>query len=312
VLATLYLTFAYLVYAIVVLLVVGHRHMGPFEWTGLAGGPVIIYSTRVLISSYYNFRIENLASRLKEQQEERSKTIQKLKDATRYDSTLELIEKYGGGEGKSAKGKPKGTAQADEARRDASDQGNKGQKPQQQQSYTPGRTNMPPPPTANIQRRPDQQQALARAMEPTAEFAPNAEFAHSTEPPRGAHSAHPSSQSPQQQPESRWYDRLFDVILGEDETAPKNRIVLLCATCRLVNGQAPPGIKSTSEIGKWRCMNCGAENGEEEDEGKRIVREVLGSTHSTIEDRAEEVHDEHATGDDELLVASSDEKQKGK
>lgn len=285
--------------------------MGPFEWTGLAGGPVVIYSTRVLVSSYYNFRIESLSSRLKEQQEERSKTIQKLKDATRYDSTLELIEKYGGGEGKSAKGKPKGAGQAEEARRDAGAQGNKAQK-LQPQPHTPGRTNMPPPPTANIQRRPDQQQSPANTMEPTAEFAPNAEFTYSTEPAPVAYPAYPSSQSHPQQQESRWYDRLFDVILGEDETAPKNRIVLLCASCRLVNGQAPPGIKSISEIGKWRCMNCGAENGVEEDEGKRIVREVLGSAHSAAEDdRAEEVHDQHATGGDELPAPSGGQGGKG-
>ena len=41
VLWTLYLTFAYLVYAIVLILVVGYKNMGAYEWTGLAGGPVM-------------------------------------------------------------------------------------------------------------------------------------------------------------------------------------------------------------------------------------------------------------------------------
>lgn len=41
VLWTLYLTFAYLVYAIVLILVVGWRELGPLEWTGMAGGPVL-------------------------------------------------------------------------------------------------------------------------------------------------------------------------------------------------------------------------------------------------------------------------------
>lgn len=66
------------------------------------------------------------------------------------------------------------------------------------------------------------------------------------------------------------------MLLGEDETAPKNRIVLICQKCRLVNGQAPPGTKSLSEIGTWKCMSCGEPNGEM-DEGKRIVHEVLGA-----------------------------------
>lgn len=41
VLWTLYLSFAYLVYAIVLLLVVGYGNMGLYEWTGMAGGPVV-------------------------------------------------------------------------------------------------------------------------------------------------------------------------------------------------------------------------------------------------------------------------------
>lgn len=40
-LSTLYLSFAYLVYAIVLLLVIGYKNLGALEWTGLAGGPVL-------------------------------------------------------------------------------------------------------------------------------------------------------------------------------------------------------------------------------------------------------------------------------
>lgn len=72
-------------------------------------------------------------------------------------------------------------------------------------------------------------------------------------------------------------------MLGEDETAPKNRIVLICHKCRLVNGQAPPGVKNVAEVGAWRCMGCGAINGEM-DEGKKIIQEVLGSKKTTREE----------------------------
>lgn len=41
VLGTLYLSFAYLVYAIVALLVIGWKNMGAYEWTGMAGGPIL-------------------------------------------------------------------------------------------------------------------------------------------------------------------------------------------------------------------------------------------------------------------------------
>ncbi|KAF4981653.1 hypothetical protein FZEAL_2593, partial [Fusarium zealandicum] len=84
-------------------------------------------------------------------------------------------------------------------------------------------------------------------------------------------------------PETHWYDRIFDVLLGEDETAPKNRMVLICQSCRLVNGQAPPGAKTLAEVGTWKCMSCGAVNGEM-DEGKRIFNEVLDAARDAAEE----------------------------
>lgn len=55
----------------------------------------------------------------------------------------------------------------------------------------------------------------------------------------------------------------MDVILGEDEAQPRNRLALLCRNpeCGLVNGLAPPGTRSLEDVGRWRCMACGAWNG---------------------------------------------------
>jgi hypothetical protein len=225
-----------------------------------------IYATRTIITSYFKFRIDSTSARLKTHQEERTKTIQKLKDATKYDSTMELIEKYGG------ENKPKGnkkdkTAEGEEVQ---------GKNPRKQVPGHPGRTNLPPPPTANIVRQPDtqqqqqQQQQDGQPLETNAEFAPNAYTGSPPPPaPRINHQTYMT-------PETHWYDRIFDVLLGEDETAAKNRFALICDSCRLVNGQAPPGTKSLSEVGMWRCMSCGATNGEV-DEGKRIIEEVLAT-----------------------------------
>lgn len=89
------------------------------------------------------------------------------------------------------------------------------------------------------------------------------------EEPGFAPNAFPSS-PPQYVEQSHWYDRLLDVLLGEDETQPKNRLALICSTCRIVNGQAPPGVKTLEELGRWRCGNCGAWNGEES-EAKKVL-----------------------------------------
>jgi hypothetical protein len=143
-------------------------------------------------------------------------------------------------------------------------------------------------------------------MEPSAEFAPNAEFATSAFP---GGQAPPTPLPPTGYPqyntadvEPHWYDRIFDVLLGEDETAPKNRIVLICKACRLVNGQAPPGTKSLSELGIWKCMSCGALNGEL-DEGERIVKEVLGQA---AEDAAAKQEEDNNTEDDVVDVTKED------
>ncbi|KAI9163720.1 Endoplasmic reticulum junction formation protein lunapark [Paramyrothecium foliicola] len=309
VLWTLYLTFAYLVYGIVVLIVVGYHNMGPSEWSGLAGGPVLIYGVRTLIITYFNFRIDTTASRLKEQQAERAKTIQKLKDATKYDSTLELIEKYGGAEGKPKGKKKDGPGQAEEGGKDGNAQ------LRDRKHAIPGRTNMAPPPTANIQRRegaPSTPQPLpgnsfpppppqSNDVPPEALYAPNADF----EPDGYVQSSTARQSGPS---ESHWYDRIFDVLLGDDETAPKNRIVLICQACRLVNGQAPPGTKVLADLGVWKCMACGAQNGEM-DEGRRIVREVLGNAATADEPANVEDSDEPTMKGEEIehLVGGSED-----
>lgn len=174
---------------------------------------------------------------------------------------------------------------------------------------------MPPPATANIRRDPlplsnpttpqpqgtgpQEQHHLASApqrTEPSAEFAPNA-----FEAPRPP-SAHLPGAQYETNPaglQNHWYDRIMDTLLGEDETAAKNRIVLICKQCRLVNGQAPPGTNSLAEVGLWKCMGCGASNGEE-NEGKRIVKEVLGGRG----DSAERTDDGHES---DLVEVQGDE-----
>lgn len=269
---------------------VGYNNLGVWEWVGMAGGPVLIYVMRTLTHAYFTMRIETIEARLKDQQTERATTIQKLKDATKYDSTHELLEKYGGE-------KPKRATQnhgEDEREKNTKDGNNgRGRHSSLGPNGPPSRTTFAPPPTANIQRPPSAQGAPTSIRHPnliplppsrpssshnppprhqlqpldfTAEFAPNADDLPHTPYPQYDHNPNNTH---------RWYDRILDLMLGEDETAPKNRIVLICQNCRLVNGQAPPGTKALPDVGLWKCMSCGSMNGEM-DEGKKIMREVLG------------------------------------
>lgn len=74
----------------------------------------------------------------------------------------------------------------------------------------------------------------------------------------------------------------MDVLLGEDESLPGKRLALICKNCRLVNGQAPPGVKRMEDVGKWRCAGCGTMNGEDS-EVKKIVESIKNEAPVTKE-----------------------------
>ncbi|PQE30162.1 lunapark protein [Rutstroemia sp. NJR-2017a WRK4] len=272
---TLYSSFAYLVVFVIVLLVIGWKNLSALEYTGLAGSPLVIYLIRSGITSYYNYRVESIARRVEEQQAERAKTIDKLKAATRYNSTQELLEKYGGVPPKPAP--PKRTPSVKKTSKD---------KPSQ-----PARVNMGPPATANIPRpnqipsQPSTPQPLMSRTPPPPFNAPSPAAARGEPgPPEfapNAFSAPPQfAQGSDLHREGHWYDRVLDLLLGEDETLPKNRTAMICQNCRLVNGQAPPGTKSLAELGKWRCYGCRAWNGEEDEAAKAVkeMKEIIQET----------------------------------
>lgn len=220
---------------------------------------------------YYRYRTSKAETYLEELQEQRDKTIEKLKDATKYNTTQELLKKYG--DLPTPTKKSGVVVDAEPKLRDGN-------------ARIPGvgQTASIPPPTANIPRKPGEgsfppppplpplaenppfeaiqfaasQAKHSTALQTSAEFAPNA-F------PAAAPQYAQSDQGAQ------WYDRLMDVILGEDESLPRNRLALICKKCRLVNGQAPPGAKRPEDVGKWRCFGCGTMNGDETDATKILT-----------------------------------------
>lgn len=223
----------------------------------------------------FDYRINRSQNYLDSLNKQRDETIEKLKVATKYNSTQQLLEKYGG-----ESPKPKSaTKNAGAKKKDNTQQ-------QQQQRKTAGnvpeRTGIPPPPTANIRRYPQNDVAPPPYNPPRPSPRnekplppPPSTLPTDIDQPGFAPNAFPPSVQPQYASGGtpKWYDRLMDVLLGEDETSPKNRLVLICQNCRLVNGQAPPGIKSLGELGRWRCGNCGAWNGEET-EARKVIADI--------------------------------------
>ncbi|KAH7077630.1 hypothetical protein BKA63DRAFT_601704 [Paraphoma chrysanthemicola] len=260
---TLYAGFAYILAALLLTLVTGWRNWGVVEGTVVAGGPVIIYGIRYALTSYFDYRISNTEKYLKKLNKERDATIERLKEATKYNSTQQLLEKYGAS--------PKQKEQAPSS-------GKKNSQGPQKPAQAPGpRTGIAPPPTANIQRPHGQQQPLTPQRVPSnvsspqgpsppqrlpSPDAPSAEFAPNAFGPADLTKQF-SAAPPTTFTQTHWYDRILDALLGEDETQPKNRLALICSECRLINGQAPPGARSLEDVGRWRCGGCHAWNGKE-------------------------------------------------
>ena len=266
-----------------------------------------IYAVRTGTGKCFDYWIARTQRHLEDLQKERAETIEKLKVATKYNSTQQLLEKYGGETSKPTR--PKTEKQKSDSKRKPS---------QQQQPVT--RTGIPPPPTANIPRAsPNQPPSTPQnfsphppspygaqpqphlSPQPPSPFPPQ-----SPDAPGFAPNAFPSA--PQYIEQSHWYDRLLDVLLGEDETQPKNRIVLICKNCRLVNGQAPPGVKTLEGLGKWRCGGCGSMNGEES-ETTKVLADLR--SRSAEEARKPEEGDNLSSGgevtDEGVIVGRSEE-----
>lgn len=286
---TLYSSFAYILVALILVLVTRIQNWDIYEYTAVAGGPVLIYTVRTALDAYYNFRLNRSQEHLNELSKQRESSIEKLKQATKYNSTQELLEKYGGS------GSPKQPGSAGKGKRQPSPAAKKGGRKSDGSAQVGARTGFVPPPTANIQARspppgqpglvagsprapgvppPD---ALFARNAPGEEFAPNA-FLQAPPPPLAARQPSASQYAAPEGP--KWYDRILDVVLGEDETSAKNRIVLICQNCRLVNGQAPPGARTMEEVGRWRCSSCQAWNGVESAE-KKMLRDAGVATSPT-------------------------------
>ena len=267
---------------------------------------------RTLSSRIFDYRISRMQRRLDDLHKQREETIEKLKVATKYNSTQQLLEKYGGESPRSSPS-PKGQAE-------------KGQLAQQLQ-HVP-RTGLPPPPTANIRRPPSATQTqnippspnhpslpLELSRAPQTPQQPPLPPSFSPQPPTDQSSFAPNAfpQNGEYSESQNWYDRLLDVLLGEDETQPRNRMAMICSACRLVNGQAPPGIKTPEELGRWRCCSCGAWNGVESETTKILssLRQDNVSAEGTWEPVSKADADTHSSeGTEEgVMVTSSEEEQ---
>ncbi|KAA8899019.1 hypothetical protein FN846DRAFT_191151 [Sphaerosporella brunnea] len=284
---TIYSVLGFILYIIVIVLVVGYQNVGLQEGSGLLVGPFAIYFVRKSLDLYYERRITSAETRLEDLQTQQRATIEKLKAATKFSTTQSLIEKYGG--------TSSGISQSVENQKtpslSAATSASESTGPQQRMPHQP----QPQPQLSQLANTltPDQmrvqQQLLAQQK---AGIPPQyGQVQAQGQPPRGpqppfqqrlpqtlhmqGHTQPPSQQhlQPEEATAPRWYDRILDVVLGEDETSAKNRFALICKNCRMVNGLAPPGTRSLNEMDEWGCARCGTMNGAQKQRAIEVKHE---------------------------------------
>ncbi|KAI5848147.1 hypothetical protein BZA05DRAFT_404563 [Tricharina praecox] len=280
---TIYSVIGYILYCIVIVLVVGYQNIRVHEGGGLAAGPVGIYVVRKLLDLYYGGRIASTEAKLEHFQAEQRATIEKLKSITKFSTTQSLIEKYGGTapmEGilalapqqENKKSVPTTAPSLRVGAPQPPKQPSKQPEPQQQpllphltpdqiriqqQLYAQQKAGIPPQ-YGQVQAQPPKQQPQPQAptQTPTSLKRQSSLLMQGqTQPPSQQHL------QPEEATAPKWYDRILDVILGEDEMSAKARFALICKNCRMVNGLAPPGTHSLEEMDQWGCARCGTMNG---------------------------------------------------
>lgn len=212
------------------------------QWTFVVVFPVLLYFLVRMVSGLYDWLVSSRQTKLRGLQQKHKLKIEELKKITNFNTTSELLDKYGDPIERKKK-KPTGEGTSSGAQ---SVPGNGQIK--QRLHVNPGTINIPQQlPTEQSQRQQRQQgQPLQTQQIPEKANQPPINLVQT-----------------QNQPLPRSFqDRLLDMLVGSDSSeAVESRYALICANCYKHNGLAPPGCKEPHKV-PYICPNCGLFNGE--------------------------------------------------
>lgn len=227
---TLYGILFYAIYFIIWALFLAKNSTNKRKWAletlPLIVAPFVLYVLRNGISSYYARRVSNEELSLQDLQAQQKEKIEEFKTKTGFYTTKSLIDRYSASEGSPRDATTNSTSSSPLATKKLNPKASKNdltspRLPQMRSSprlltqaqITPQR-NFPPqsllgtvPTPSSLSGTP--QKNSQPQLSPTAEFAPNADLLAATQ----ARTRH-------------WYDRMLDVIVGEDEGSDQSRYKL--------------------------------------------------------------------------------------
>ncbi|KAK6199357.1 uncharacterized protein RJT21DRAFT_46191 [Scheffersomyces amazonensis] len=251
--------------------------------------PVVGYGIYTIVHWFYTFLINSKSNQLINLKKKHKQKIEDLKRITNFNTTNELLDKFG-----DEKDKPKPKS-------------NLSTKPK---SNLP--TQIPNNPTINRSGVIDVNKLSETQLKKlNINITPNKPLPQQT-PQSHAQSQIQSSTPPPPKvastpPKRTFQDRILDLLIGSDNSeAVENRYALICYKCYAHNGLAPPHTDNPSAI-KFKCMQCGTLNGHGvlDAELKDLINESLS------EDVKKEVPDP-VTAENEKSEVESDTSPKEK
>ncbi|CAN6604014.1 hypothetical protein TRVA0_002S03532 [Trichomonascus vanleenenianus] len=257
---TLYSVFLYTIYSAIILF---HK---PSQTRGRLIGffliPVAIYLVRRVVTAFFNWLISSNEEHLKKLKAEQSDKIEELKRKTNFYSTQALINRF------DVNSKPRVVhppqrqgPNSPPPQRQGSNRGS----PSLGSAGTSGSGQFTPPVGLSGEFKPELPNLKPDALSspssndvsrnsPGTSVATGSTLASPAMIPQaGLEVVHSVPYQPQ------WYDKIIDLIAGEDEYSPKNRYALICENCRNHNGLAQPGELPQHVV--YICPRCGVQNG---------------------------------------------------
>lgn len=254
--------------------------------------PVVIYLIRKAIIFWFQRAISSTQEYLKVLQAEQKEKIEELKQSTNFYSTKALLERFDS----SFTSESQATNTNQLKNRKQGQQSSKSATKPSLNSITAGANSQQQQPSdgkkGHAKRNsivsddfqfspnlPSLQQSQNKSIvgpDGAPQMSPMSNTFHNLNPqPMGPNINANPGQFPVLEPvhntnyQPKWYDRILDVIVGEDEYSPKARYALICENCRNHNGLAQPG--ELPEYVVYICPHCGFRNGHEKHKKRHIT-----------------------------------------
>lgn len=278
----------------------GSKKLEPAHFAGLVVAPFLIWAVRRVIFWWFNRLTTANSEYINALRSEQQEKLEDLKQKTNFYSTKALLERFDSDFDKA--NKRKGNIQP------------KGGPKQPGLKPNPNAPQPAGPAASGPARGPAGQPANHQPNKSIAsadfEFAPNLPKLPQPQPqqqlpPHGQapvpdQPAYPLGPAYNANYQPSWYDKILDIIVGEDEYSPKARYALICQNCRRHNGLAQPGELPQYVI--YICPQCGLRNGQE----KKKRREQESKDEAVLEETPK-VKDTAGDSSHEPIVISDQE-----